>query len=242
LLYDAAILLKEISGFVAHLFDRGVPIARSSNVSMPFSRDNPPPLVGILDFFKSSLDLCSYETILIIHQDLYPAQLVDAEVSNSTHNGQDDTMSSDNGGQGAPLAEPIVPHLIGSGTVTQVRPSAADQPTTAVPLGSGLTKKKRLVLASKSKQPTRSDQVTTELFPHYVPCCSPDLVVVKLVFGCLFEALQWPTQAAKIDTSAGANIQPAKRLRAPPMQKMLAPRCVIVLMCALLLVAFSKFS
>jgi hypothetical protein len=96
------------------------------------------------------------------------------------------------------------------------------------------------VVASKRKQPAPSDQVTTKLFPHRVPCCSPSLVTVKLVFGCLFEALQCPTQAAKIDTSVGADIQPARRLQAPSIRKMLAPRCVIVLTCALFLVTFAK--
>jgi hypothetical protein len=84
--------------------------------------------------------------------------------------------------------------------------------------------------------------VTTELFPHHVRHCSPGLVAVKLVFGCLFEAVWHLTQAAKIDTSAGVDIQLAKRLQAPLMRKMLAPRYVTVLTCALLLVTFSKFS
>jgi hypothetical protein len=126
--------------------------------------------------------------------------------------------------------------------MAQVRPSTVDQLTTAAPLDSGPSKKKRLVLSSKRKQHVPSDQVTTELFPHRVPRCSRGLVAIKLVFGLLFEALQCPTQTVKIDTSAGADIQPAKRLRVPLMRKMLAPRCVTVLTCALLLVTFSKFS
>jgi hypothetical protein len=146
LLYDAALSPEEISSFVAHLFDKGVPTARSSSVPMPFSSDNPPPLVRILDFFKSVSDSRSYESIPIIHQDLYPARPVDAEVSDSTHDGQDDPTGNDDRGQGAPSAEPIVPHLIGSGTATQVCPSTADQPTTTAP-----SKKKCLVLASKRK-------------------------------------------------------------------------------------------
>jgi hypothetical protein len=151
LLYDATLSPKEISGFVAHLFDRGVPTARSSSVSMLFSSDNPPPLVRILNFFKFVLDPCSYEPIPIIHQNLYPARPVDAEVSDSNHDGQDDPTGNDDGGQGAPSAEPIVPHLIGSGTATQVHPSVADQPTTTTHLGSGPSKKKRLVLSSQRK-------------------------------------------------------------------------------------------
>jgi hypothetical protein len=98
LLYDASLSCEEISGFVAHLFDKGVLTAYSSSVLMPFSNDNPPPLVRILDFFKSISDSRSYESIPIIHQDLYPARPVDAEVSDGTHNRQDDPTTNDNGG------------------------------------------------------------------------------------------------------------------------------------------------
>jgi hypothetical protein len=137
--------------FVAHLFDRCVPTARSSSVPTPFSSDNPPPLVRILDFFNFVLDPCSYESIFIIHQDLYPTRPLDEKVSNSNHDGQDDPTGNDDGGQGAPSAEPIVPNLIGSDTAVQVCPSAVDQLTTAAPLGSGSSKMKHLVLASKRK-------------------------------------------------------------------------------------------
>jgi hypothetical protein len=96
--------------------------------------------------------------------------------------------------------------------VKQVRPSTADQPTTAASLGSGQPKKKCLVLVSKRKQHAPSDQVTTELLPHHVPRSPLGLVAVKLVFGHLFEAFQCLTQAARTDTSAGADTQPMKRL------------------------------
>jgi hypothetical protein len=64
------------------------------------------------------------------------------------------------------------------------------------------------------------------------------LVVVQLVFRRQFDALQQPTQAAQIDTSAGADTKPAKRLWVPSMRKMLTPRYVTILTCALLLVTF----
>jgi hypothetical protein len=159
---------------------------------MPFSSDNPPHLVRMLGLFKFISDPCSYESIPIIYQDLYPVRLVNLDVSDSTHDGQDDPTGNDDGGQGAPLAEPIVPHLIGSGTMMQVRPSAVDQPTTAAPLGSGPSKKKHLVLASKRKHPAPSDQVATELFPHRVPCCSPSLVALKLVLGTYLKLCNAP--------------------------------------------------
>jgi hypothetical protein len=182
------------------------------------------------------------ESVLFIHQNLYLARLVDAEVSDSSHNGQDDPKGHDDGGQGAPSSEPTAPNPIGSGTTAQVRPSATDQLTTAAPLGSGPSKKKRLMLASKRKHHAPSDQVTTVLFPHHAPRSSSGLVEVKLIFGHLFEALQHSAQAARMDTSTGADTQPAKRLRTLPMRKMLATRYITVLTCALLLVIFSKFS
>jgi hypothetical protein len=225
-------LPKEISRFVAHLFDKGVSTAHPSSVPTPFNSDNPPPLVRIIDFFKSISDPCSYESVLFTHQDLCPARPVDAEVFDSSHDGD----------QGSPPSEPTAPNLIGSGMAAQVRPYTADQLTTAAPLGSGPPKKKRLVLASKRKHSAPFDQVITELFLHHAPCSPPDLVEVKLVFGHLFEALQYPAQDAQIDTSVGADTQPAKRLRAVPMRKMLVTSYIIVLTYALLLVTFSKFS
>jgi hypothetical protein len=125
---------------------------------------------------------------LIIHQDQYPARPVDAELFNSNHDGQDDPTGDDDGRHRAPSAESIVPNLIGSGMAKQVRPSATDQLTTTAPLGSGQPKKKCLVLVCKRKQHAPSDQVTTELFSHNVPRSPLGLVVVKLVFGRLFEA------------------------------------------------------
>jgi hypothetical protein len=65
---------------------------------MPFGSDNPPPLVRILDFFKFVSDPCSYESIPIIDQDLYPTRPIDAEVSDSDHDGQDYPTGNDDGG------------------------------------------------------------------------------------------------------------------------------------------------
>jgi hypothetical protein len=145
-------------------------------------------------------------------------------VSDSNHDGQDDPTGNDDGGQGAPSAELIIPNLVWSGTAVQVCLSAIDQLTTAAPLGSGPPRKKCLVLVSKRKQPVPSDHVTAKLFPHHAPCCSLGLVTVKLVFEHLFEALQCLTQATKINTSAGADTQPAKRLWVPSIKRMLTPR------------------
>jgi hypothetical protein len=97
-------------------------------------------------------------------------------------------MGDDDGGQGAPSAKLIVPNLIRFGMAKQVCPSATDQLTTAAPFGSGQPKKKHLVCVSKCKQLASFAQMTTELFPHHVLRSTLDLVVVKLIFGHLFEA------------------------------------------------------
>jgi hypothetical protein len=57
---------------------------------LPYSSNNLPHLVRLLDFFKFFPDLLSYESILIINQDLYPTRPVDAELSDSNQDGQDD--------------------------------------------------------------------------------------------------------------------------------------------------------
>jgi hypothetical protein len=160
-------------------------------------------------------------------------------LSDSSQDWQPDPTGDDTGGQGAPSTESTASNLIGSGMAKRVHPSTADQFTTAAPLGSGQLKRKHIVLVSKRKQHASSDQVTTKLLPHHVPQSHLGLVAVKLVFGRLFEAFQHPSQAARTDTSAGADTQPAKRLRAPPMRRMLASRYVTILICTLLFVNLS---
>jgi hypothetical protein len=95
----------------------------------------------------------------------------------------------------------------------QICPSATDQTTTAIPLGSGQQKKKHVVLASKRKQPASSDQVITELPPYPGPRSPLDLVAVEIIFGCLFEAFRHTSLAAGTGTSAGADTSRPKNLR-----------------------------
>jgi hypothetical protein len=103
-------------------------------------------------------------------------------LSDNNHDGQDAPTGDDDGGQGVPSAELTIPDLIGSGMMTQVLHSDADQLTTDAPLGSGHPKKRRLVLVSKRKQHVSSDQVTTELFSHHAPRRSLGLVAASLIF------------------------------------------------------------
>jgi hypothetical protein len=104
-----------------------------------------------------------------------------------------------------------------------VCPPAADQPVSTAPLSGG-QKRKRIILASKRKTTTSSDQVITELPSHHGSRNRLNLVSVNLAFRHLFEAFQHISQAIRTDATAGAGTQPAKKLRAPLMRRILAPK------------------
>jgi hypothetical protein len=109
-------------------------------------------------------------------------------LSDGDNTGQNEPTGDDAGGQGAPSTEPIVPNLVRSSMAEQIHPSAANQTTTDVPSDSDHHQKKRVVLASKRKQPASSDEVITELPPYRGPRSPLDLVAVEFVFGRQFEA------------------------------------------------------
>jgi hypothetical protein len=79
--YHVVLTVDEIDGFVAHLFDWGVPTACLDAVLLPFSSENPPPLVRVLFFLNLSQINC---LILSVQRDLYPPHQVDADLSDST--------------------------------------------------------------------------------------------------------------------------------------------------------------
>jgi hypothetical protein len=60
---------EEIDGFVVRLFDKDPPIVRSDTLSLPYSDENPPPLVRItvllITFF-----LAIYTLLWLVTQDL----------------------------------------------------------------------------------------------------------------------------------------------------------------------------
>jgi hypothetical protein len=63
-----------------------------------------------------------------------------------------------------------------------------------------------------------------EFPPYHEPRSPLDLVAVEIIFGRLFEAFQRVSQDAGTDTSAHDNIPPQKKLRQPPLKKILVPR------------------
>jgi hypothetical protein len=148
---------------------------------------------------------------------------------------QKQTAGDDVEGHGIPLIESITSNPIGSNMVALVRPPAADQPISAAPLSGG-QKRKRIMLASKRKTTTSSDQVITELPSYHGSRNQLNLIAVNLAFGRLFEAFQHISQAIRTDATAGADTQPAKKPRAPSMRRILAPKYVMLLTCILLLV------
>jgi hypothetical protein len=230
--YLVALTADEIDGFVAHLFDRGVPIARPDAVPLPFSSENPPPLIRVLVFLNLSQINC---LILSVKQDLYHLHQVDADLSDSTGEDQKQTVGDDIEGPRIPLIEPITSNPIGSNMAALVCPPAADQPVSAAPLSGG-QKRKRIGLASKRKTTASSDQVITELPSYHLSRNRLNMVSVNLAFGCLFEAFQHISQAIRTDATAGADTQPAKKTRVPSMRGIFAPKYVMLLTCILLLV------
>jgi hypothetical protein len=230
--YHVALTADEIDGSVAHLFDRGVPTVHPDVVPLPFSSENPPPLVRVLFFLNLSQINC---LILSFKQDLYPPHQVDVDLSDSTGEYQKQTAGDDVEGHGKPLIKPITSNPIEFNMAAPVRPPAVDQPVSTAPL-SGCQKRKRIMLASKRKTTTSSDQVITELSSYHGSRNRLNLVLVNLTFGCLFEAFQHISQAIRTDATAGANTQPAKKTRAPSMRRILAPKYVMLLTCILLLV------
>jgi hypothetical protein len=231
--YSVPLTADEIDGFVAHLFDRGVPTARPDAVPLPFSSENPPPPPLVRVLFFLNLSQINY-LILSSEHDLYPPHHVDVDLSDNTGEDRKQTAGDDVEGPGIPLIEPISSIPIRSNMAVPVRPPAADRPVSAGPFSGG-QKQKRVRLASKHKTTTSSDQVITEPPSYHGSHTRLTLVSVNLVFGCLFEAFQHISQAIRTDAVAGADIQPAKKPQAPSMRKILAPKYVIILACIFLL-------
>jgi hypothetical protein len=205
--YPVALTANEIDGFVAHLFDRGVPNACPDVVPLSFSSENPPPLVRVLFFLN--LSQINYLT-LSSEQDLYPPHQVDADLSDSTGEDRRQTAGDDVEGPGIPLIEPISSNPIGPNMAAPVCPPAADQPVSTAPLSGG-QKRKCVRLVSKRKTTISSDQVITKPPSYHGSHNRLNLVLVNLAFGCLFEAFQHISHAIRTDATARADTQPAKK-------------------------------
>jgi hypothetical protein len=173
--------------------------------------------------------------IISSEHDLYPPHQIDADLSDNTGEDQRQTAGDDVEGPGIPSIEPITFNPIGSSMAASVCPHAADQPVFTAP-PSGGQKRKHIRLASKCKITTSFDQEITGLHPCHLSRNRSNLFSVNLVFGRLFEAFQHLSQGIRTDATAGADIQPPKKTRAPSMRRILTPRYLMLLTCILLLV------
>jgi hypothetical protein len=92
-----------------------------------------------------------------------------------------------------------------------------------------------VALETKRKQDhAPADQVIIELPPYCGPQSPLDVVVVDHIFGRLYDAFRLASQAVRIVTSAGEDVQPSKRARAPPLKKMLVPKYIMILLLLIL--------
>jgi hypothetical protein len=131
---------------------------------------------------------------------------------------------------GASSAEPIAPGPFRSGMSEMSKPSAADRILVVPP--SGRRGRKHPSPATKwSNLVPPADQVMTQVeFPPYHGPRSPlDLVAIKFIIGCIFEAFQQISQAAAVGATSTNDNKPLKRFRWPPLKKLLVLRHLCVL-------------
>jgi hypothetical protein len=72
---------EEIDGFVAYMFHKDPPTARPNTLPLPYSSDNPPPLVRITILLLTFYLVINTFLWLVI-QDLYPDREIDVALSN----------------------------------------------------------------------------------------------------------------------------------------------------------------
>jgi hypothetical protein len=139
-LFHAAMSQKEIDGFVAHLFDKDPPTARPVILPLPYTNENPPPLVRITIILPTFF-LIIYIFLWLVTHGLYPDRQIDVALSDEDNAGPNDPVGNDVGddvgGNGAPSAETLAPNPIGSSSAGGTRPSAADQAIPTAPSGGG---------------------------------------------------------------------------------------------------------
>jgi hypothetical protein len=172
---------------VAHLFDKDPMTVRPDNLPLPYSNDNPPPLVKItvllLPFYPAiNILLC------IVIQDLYPDREIDVALSDEDNVGLSEPAGDDAGGNGASSVETLAPNPIRSNSAGETHPSAADRAASTGPSG-GSQKKKHIVRETKRKQDKVAfDQVIIQLPPYRGPQSPLDIVTIGHIFGRLFES------------------------------------------------------
>jgi hypothetical protein len=177
---------EEIDGFVARLFDKDPLTARPDTLPLPYSNENPPPLVRITDLLLTFF-FAIYTFLWLVTQDLYPDREIDVALSDEDNARVNDPVGDDARGNRTPSAETLAPNLIGSSSAGETHPSDADQAIPTTPSGDS-QKKKHIVLGTKRKHnKVVDDQVIIDLPPYRRPRSHWDIVIVEHLFGHLFE-------------------------------------------------------
>jgi hypothetical protein len=192
----------------------------------PYSNENPPPSVRIF-IFLSYFHLLLMNFIYQQPQGLYPKACMDVEVSSNEDaelGPKSDapvekkaSAGDDAGDGGLSSAEPNVPNPISS---------AAIQVPIIVPPTSGRGRKRPTPATRRNKPLRQADQVIThiELPPYCGPHSPLDLVNIEIIFGRIFEAFRHISQVVAASAVASDDDMPQKKLRRPPLRKVLAPR------------------
>jgi hypothetical protein len=68
-----------------------------------------------------------------------------------------------------------------------------------------------------------------ELPPYRTPRSPLDLVVVKIIFGCIFEAFHQISQVVAAGAASADDNKPLERFHRPPLKKALMPRYLCIL-------------
>jgi hypothetical protein len=127
---------------------------------------------------------------------------------------------------GASFAESIAPNRIRSNAPEQADPSVVDRAAPVVPLTGGRGHKCPPPAIRRNQPLPSADQVMTqvELPPYHRPRNPLDVIIVEIIFGCLFEAFQHISQAVVAGASTDDSTRPQKKVCQPSLRKLLVPR------------------
>jgi hypothetical protein len=113
---------EEISGFVAHLFDKDLQTAWPDTLLLPYSNENSPPSVRIIVLLLT-FSIAIYTFLWLVTQDLYPDREIDVALSDEDNVEPNEPVGDDAEGNRAPSAETLTPNLIGSSSAGEIHPS-----------------------------------------------------------------------------------------------------------------------
>jgi hypothetical protein len=133
---------------------------------------------------------------------------IDASITNSKALDGDDAE-----GDGASSVKSIAPGPFGSNVSVQTNPSTADRAALGAPSAGGHKQKRPPTVPKRKQMKDSTDQVMTqmELPPYHGPKSPLDLVTIEIIFGRLFEAFQYTSQAIGAESSADGDTQPLKK-------------------------------